>query len=196
MSGVRARIAGGASLRPSSWSRWPSWPPLHASLMHPADDAAASAASPALGKRLKRLLLDLLGLRPMRQQVAALCLRGEGEAQQVLLVPSRDSGRWLLPKGWPMRGRGLAGSALQEAWEEAGVRGRVHPQPVGRYQDIKRSARGGPDESLQVLVFRVDQVRLHDVFPEAGQRQRTWASPAEAANMVNDGSLAAFLRRL
>ncbi|MDO5505383.1 MAG: NUDIX hydrolase [Pseudoxanthomonas suwonensis] len=145
---------------------------------------------------LKRILRDLVGLRPIRLQVAALCLRGSGDARQVLLVTSRDTGRWLLPKGWPMRGKGLAASALEEAWEEAGVRGTVQPRSVGRYHDIKRAPGGAMDEPVRVLVFRVDDVRMHSEFPEAGQRERQWVSPAEAARMVEEGSLADLLRRV
>lgn len=55
------------------------------------------------------------------EQTAALCTHPQ--TGQVLLITSRDTGRWVLPKGWPMRGRSMAQAALIEAWEEAGVEG-------------------------------------------------------------------------
>ena len=59
--------------------------------------------------------------RPRRLQVAALCFRRTDTGCEVLLVTSRDTGRWVIPKGWPMEGKSSAESAAQEAWEEAGV---------------------------------------------------------------------------
>ena len=52
---------------------------------------------------------------------------------QVLLVTSRGSGRWILPKGWPMDGKTPAASAAQEAWEEAGVDGTPDSRPLGLF---------------------------------------------------------------
>ena len=60
--------------------------------------------------------------RPKRLQVAALCYRRDGDSKEVLLVTSRGTGRWILPKGWPIDGLDAGEAALQEAWEEAGVR--------------------------------------------------------------------------
>lgn len=144
---------------------------------------------------LKQLLGDLVGVRPQRLQVAALCLRGAPGAREVLMVTSRGSGRWILPKGWPVAGLDLPGSALQEAWEEAGVSGTVDPQPVGHYEDFKR-IEGDFGHPVRVQVYRVDDVRLDDAFPEAGQRQRRWASLDDAVELVNDGGLAGLLRTL
>lgn len=144
---------------------------------------------------LKRFLADLLGLRPRRMQVAALCLRGEGNAREVLLVTSRDSGRWLLPKGWPVAGRDLAGSAQQEAWEEAGVRGEVERRPVGRFHGFKGGP-GGLREEVTVLVFRIHSPRQSAEFPEAGQRRIGWFALDAAAAMVDESGLADFLRGL
>jgi len=57
------------------------------------------------------------------QQVAALVYRYEAEERQVLVITSRGTGRWVIPKGWPQVGRTLAETAAREAYEEAGVRG-------------------------------------------------------------------------
>lgn len=134
--------------------------------------------------------------RPRRLQVAALCTRGQGALTEVLLVTSRGTGRWVLPKGWPMRGRSAAQAALQEAWEEAGVRrGRVSDRPVGRYTAEKGLASGLP-VPVELLVFAVEVEDLRDDFPEAGQRRRVWVPPAEAAGMVLEPGLRDLLLRV
>ena len=66
-----------------------------------------------------------------RSQFGALCYRKAAGELQVLLITSRGTGRWIVPKGWPVRGQTPAGSALIEAYEEAGVRGVVHPVCLG-----------------------------------------------------------------
>ncbi|MDM7459888.1 MAG: NUDIX domain-containing protein, partial [Paracoccus sp. (in: a-proteobacteria)] len=78
-----------------------------------------------------RTIEMLLGRRPAAMQVGAICRdRVSGD---VLLVSSRGTGRWVIPKGWPMAGRSLAEAAAQEAWEEAGIRGRIHEGELGRF---------------------------------------------------------------
>ena len=52
--------------------------------------------------------------------------RAKGDQLEILLVTGRLSGRWIVPKGWPMRGKTMAKAAAQEAYEEAGVRGKVN----------------------------------------------------------------------
>ncbi|MBK5928093.1 NUDIX hydrolase [Rhodobaculum claviforme] len=148
---------------------------------------------------LFRLLDDTVGpmlRRPPQLQVAAVCTRAAPRGGcDVLLVTSRGTGRWILPKGWPMAGRTLAQAACQEAWEEAGVRGNVDPDPLGHYTTEKVTD-GGLPMPCRVEVFRV---HVHDVrkdFPEAGQRTRRWVSPAEAATMVREPGLRALLLTL
>ena len=81
-------------------------------------------------------------LEPRFTQLAALCWRKSGSGREVLLVSS-SAGRWILPKGWPMRGRTEGEAALREAWEEGGVaRGRVERRPLGEYMAIKRTPEG------------------------------------------------------
>ncbi len=148
---------------------------------------------------ISRFLNDLLGFRPRQLQVAALCLRGEGSKLEVLLITSRRARkrppRWILPKGWPIAGKDLAGSARQEAWEEAGVRGRLNTEPVGSYlheylQD------GNLVRQVEVRVFRLDQATLADDYPEAGQRERRWWTLEDAASAVEQPGLAELLRQL
>ncbi|RMH87546.1 NUDIX domain-containing protein [Lysobacter pythonis] len=142
-----------------------------------------------------RFLRNILGRRPRHLQVAALCLRGAGESREVLLITTRGRGRWILPKGWPMKDRGLAAAALQEAWEEAGVIGAVGETALGRYRYLK-PGRGRGKSWLEVWVFPVEVRELAEDYPEAGQRQRRWWPLAEAVGIVEEPQLAAFLRRL
>ncbi|MDO5058276.1 MAG: NUDIX hydrolase [Lautropia sp.] len=144
-----------------------------------------------------RILRDLLGFRPRRLQVAALCLRGQGTTQEVLMVTNRGRKRrrWILPKGWPMNGLDLPSSAQQEAWEEAGAKGPVRPEPVGQYLHTNVHAEDFVQQ-LEVRVYRIDEPSLHDDYPEAGQRERRWLPLAEAAGIVDQPGLASLLRRL
>lgn len=137
----------------------------------------------------------LLGRRPPRLQVAALCLRRRGGKQEVLLISSLDTGRWVLPKGWPMRGRSLAGAALREAWEEAGVNGAIAHEPLGHFTYAKRS-RTGLARPVKVAVYPVQVRRMENGYPEEGRRKLAWVSPAKAASMVAEPDLSALLAEL
>lgn len=139
----------------------------------------------------KSFLMPLL-VRPARYQVAALCHRGTGNATRILLITSRDTGRWVLPKGWPKRGHDAGGTALEEAWEEAGIKPAGRPSLVGRYHYEKRLD-GGLPMPTRVEVFAIPVSGLHDDFPEKGQRERVWMSPADAAAAVHEPDLAELL---
>ena len=132
--------------------------------------------------------------RPKRLQVAALCYRRKGADKEVLMITSRDTGRWIIPKGWPMRGKTDAEAALQEAWEEAGVKSAsIEGEPIGSFAYDKVLNDGLPlPVEAQVYSIKVD--RLSDNFPEAGERKRAWMSPREAANLVDEPQLQEILR--
>ena len=133
--------------------------------------------------------------RPDRLQVAALCYRGEASARKILLVTSRDTGRWIIPKGWPITGKDAAGAALQEAWEEAGVKkGDIADEPLGTYGYEKELSTGLPVQ-VETLVFPVEVTKLTDKYPEADERDRKWVSPENAAKMVNEPELKALIRQ-
>jgi len=131
----------------------------------------------------------------MAEQVAALCWRLHKGRTQVLMVTSRDTGRWVLPKGWPMAGKPSEVAAAREAWEEAGVEGLVKTQPIGRYcyDKIRPNAVPLP---CRVDVFPLRVQRLKAAFPEHKQRRRKWFSAAEAATLVAEADLATLLAHL
>lgn len=141
-------------------------------------------------------VLSPLLQRPKRMQVAALCYRGKGDAKEVLMITSRDTGRWIIPKGWPMRGKDSPEAALQEAWEEAGVRNSTaKSDPIGRYtyDKVKESGLAVP---VETYVYPVAVKDLADDFPEAQERTRKWMRPDEAANHVRERELKSILRAL
>ncbi|NHF73601.1 NUDIX hydrolase [Paracoccus xiamenensis] len=142
---------------------------------------------------LRDLLGRMLGRRPPALQVGALCLHPE--TGKVLMVTSRGTGRWIIPKGWPMDGRSTGGAALREAWEEAGVRGEVEERPLGRYSYDKKLTRG-LSAPVEVQVHLVRVAGLDRDFPERKQRRRRWFSPTEAAKLVDEPGLATLMRRL
>ena len=132
---------------------------------------------------------------PEAAQVAALCWRMHKGRVQVLLVTSRDTGRWVLPKGWPMAGKTADAAAEREAWEEAGVEGLVQALPVGRYCYDKIR----PDATVLrccVEIFPLRVRRLKSEFPEHKERRRKWFSAGEAASLVAEAELGDLLRRL
>ncbi|MAC79899.1 MAG: NUDIX hydrolase [Rhodobacteraceae bacterium] len=129
----------------------------------------------------------------MRTQFAALCHRRRAGRTEVLLVTSRGTGRWIAPKGWPVAGLTPAETALQEAWEEAGVRGRVEDLCLGLYSYVK-IVEDGPDLPCVVMVYPVKVKALARRYPEAGQRRRKWLTPAKAADRVDEPELARILR--
>lgn len=148
-----------------------------------------------LSKAWGNYVLPLLQ-RPRRLQVAALCYAMDGGEKKILLITSRDTGRWVLPKGWPMRGKDGSASAMQEAWEEAGVLGlRLSGDPVGSYTYDKIKDSGLPIP-VEVLVYPVAVRELADDFPEKDERTRQWFTPAEAATLVHEPSLQTLLRSL
>ncbi|TRW98660.1 NUDIX hydrolase [Paracoccus sp. M683] len=141
----------------------------------------------------RRSFQMILGRRPPALQVGAICRNPE--TGQVLLITSRDTGRWVIPKGWPMEGRSLAHAALQEAWEEAGVRGKVEMGELGRFRYDKRQDSGFA-LPVEVALYPVEVLELAVDFPEHDERSRKWFTPAEAAELVEETGLQAVLRGL
>lgn len=131
----------------------------------------------------------------MAEQVAALCWRLHKGRIQVLLVTSRDTGRWVLPKGWPMSGKPSQTAAAREAWQEAGVEGQVQALSIGQYCYDKIRPDAAPLRCC-VSIFALRVRRLKADFPEHKERHRKWFSPGEAAGVVAEGDLSALLARL
>jgi 8-oxo-dGTP pyrophosphatase MutT (NUDIX family) len=136
---------------------------------------------------------DSAGRGKVRTQYGALCYRIEQGRPMVLLVTSRRTGRWVTPKGWPCEGLSPERSAAREAWEEAGVIGKVSDRSVGAYRYEKHRKRGAPQPCVVTLFpLRVEQ--LADDYPEAHQRRRLWFRASTATEVVKEPELAQILR--
>lgn len=137
--------------------------------------------------------LDVSHKHDVRTQFGALCYRVQDDRVQVLLISSRGTGRWIVPKGWPMDGETPAGAAATEAYEEAGVEGKVSDTCLGIYTYTKTIPKGD-NLPIVVAVFPFKVKRLLKDFPEAGQRKRKWFSLKKAAALISEPELVPLIR--
>ena len=130
-------------------------------------------------------------LKP-KAQFAALPWRMIDESVEVLMITSRISRHWLIPKGWPMPGKSDAAAAAQEAFEEAGIRGGVSSHAIGAYSYDKLRPGAGPVPCVvNVYSLRVE-TELSD-WKEASTRERRWMKLGEAASLAFEPGLADLL---
>jgi len=113
---------------------------------------------------------------------------------EILLVTSRETGRWVIPKGWPIKGKTPSASAAQEAREEAGVVGEVAKSALGAYNYVKFLA-NGEGQPCKVRVFPLKVVDQLEDWPEKHQRIAKWFLSDEAAAAVQEPGLARIIRK-
>ncbi len=131
---------------------------------------------------------------PPSVQVGALCWRrGPGGVPKILLITSRDTGRWVIPKGWPMRKRTDAEAAAREAYEEAGVKGAIVERGLGLFS-YEKGLGQGRRMTCVVRVFALEVREMLRTYPETGQRRMKWFSRDKAARRVAEPELAALIR--
>ncbi len=130
----------------------------------------------------------LFGGMPCRLQVAALPWRASGGEVEVLMVTSRQTRRWVLPKGWPEAGEQLHEAAAREAAEEAGVEGSVSNFELGRFFYGKELS-SGLERRCEVLVFPLEVAHTGENWPERKQRDRRWFRARDAALLVREPDL-------
>jgi 8-oxo-dGTP pyrophosphatase MutT (NUDIX family) len=128
-------------------------------------------------------------------QYAALPYRVDGRQVQVLLITSRGTRRWVIPKGWPMNGLKPQDTAITEAAEEAGIVGEIADRPIGSYRYLKQ-LKGEQTVAVQVIVFPFLVSGHVQAFKEQGQRGSRWFRYQDAANMVAEPSLRRLIREL
>lgn len=128
-------------------------------------------------------------------QIGALCWRMRKGGPEILLITSRETKRWVIPKGWPMPHLVHSNAAKQEAYEEAGIIGRVQRKPLGTFSYDKMR----PDGSAQpckVLVFALAYEAKAENWPERKERRREWFEPHEAAKKVSEPGLKVLITLL
>jgi 8-oxo-dGTP pyrophosphatase MutT (NUDIX family) len=139
--------------------------------------------------------------RAVRIQYGALPYRfNDDAALEFLLVTTRQSKQWIIPKGWPIKGLRPAKSAAREAFEEAGVRGRVHVKSIGLFAYDKSLDGNGIRVTCEVRVFPLLVKRQSETWPEIEQRVVQWVAPDKALTLIRDPELkalvAAFIKRI
>jgi 8-oxo-dGTP pyrophosphatase MutT (NUDIX family) len=122
-----------------------------------------------------------------RLQYAALPWR-LAERLEVMLVSSRETRRWIIPKGWPMAGRSASAAAAIEAMEEAGLLGVIAQESFGHYFYVKKFSRG-ETALCRVEVFPLQVQRQREDWPEKDQRVTQWFPAEEAMELVSDPEL-------
>ncbi|HTU52769.1 MAG TPA: NUDIX hydrolase [Acetobacteraceae bacterium] len=146
----------------------------------------ASKGNPAKKKSARKPAVRLqYGALPFRKSKAA--------GLEVLLVTSRQTKRWIIPKGWPIRGLGPSRSAAREAYEEAGVRGTVGSKSIGRYLYSKFLDEKAIAVPCEVRVFALRVRRQEKVWPEWRQRAIRWFLPADAVEAAEESGLKALI---
>lgn len=128
----------------------------------------------------------------LSQYAALAWRRGETGGVEVLLITSRETRRWVIPKGWPIRGLRPHQAAAREAWEEAGVEGRPGARKLGVFDYDKRLS-GGQLQPVRVEVYPLEVLEIHESWPEVSQRERRWLSAPEAATLVGEPGLSSLL---
>ena len=145
-----------------------------------AQKSAAKAAAKRAGKRL---------------QYGALPYRAGDDGLKVMLVTSRETKRWVIPKGWPMKDRKPHAAAKREAFEEAGVRGEIGKRSIGTFKYDKR-LNSEATVTCKVEVFPLKVREEAETWPERGEREGRWFSPDEAAGVVAEAELREIIRKL
>ncbi len=138
--------------------------------------------------------------KAIRIQQGALPYRFRPDGSiEILLVTSRQTRRWIIPKGWPIKGLKPAKSAAREAYEEAGVRGTMAAKSIGSFI-YDKWLEDGVTVPCEVRVFPLLVERQHKSWPERDQRETRWLTPAAALALLEDPGLrdvlATFVARL
>jgi 8-oxo-dGTP pyrophosphatase MutT (NUDIX family) len=147
---------------------------------------------PQSHEHLAERVRKLFGTVPLRLQVAALPWREQDGNVEIMLITSRDTGRWVLPKGWPEAREPLCNAAAREAGEEAGLSGTISPFEAGRYFYAK-ALPGGEEVPCEVLVFPLQVADVAERWKEKHARKRRWVACAEAERMVAERDLAQII---
>ncbi len=126
-------------------------------------------------------------------QYAALPYRIVRRRVEIMLITSRDTRRWVIPKGWPMKGLKPQDAAAAEAAEEAGLIGEVESRPIGSYRYMKQ-LKANNAIAVQVILFPLRVQSQVDSWKEQGQREFRWFRYQRAASLVAEPSFRRLIR--
>jgi 8-oxo-dGTP pyrophosphatase MutT (NUDIX family) len=139
------------------------------------------------------LKIDPQAADAAREQYAALPWRRDDDGRvEVLLITSRETRRWIIPKGWPKADEGPRASALREAFEETGVKGVVSAKPLGEYH-YEKLLKNGRSQRVGVTVYALETTRERKSWPEKLVREKMWITPDVAAGLVDEPELQALI---
>lgn len=126
------------------------------------------------------------------RQSAVVAYRLDADHPKVMMITSRSRQRWVLPKGHICEGQRARTAAANEAFEEAGVRGRLARRKIGTY--LYKKPDEAEDRRYKVKVFPMEVDRVADDWPEMRERERKWMNFPAAVNAVNEPELKVLLR--
>ena len=156
-------------------------------------DSMGSFETRPMGKKSDRLRPE--PDREPRTQYAALPWRKRDDGVvEMRLITSRESKRWVIPKGGPMKDKTPEAAAAQEAYEEAGVIGKPSHKSLGIYHYDKR-LRSGRLQHVRVMVYPLEVREERDIWPEMAERDRNWTTPGDAAGLVDEPELKTLLAK-
>jgi 8-oxo-dGTP pyrophosphatase MutT (NUDIX family) len=125
-------------------------------------------------------------------QFGALPYRYERDGLEIMLITSRETRRWIIPKGWPMLGKKPHEVAAVEAYQEAGIKGVAGKKPIGTYPYPKLFP-DGEERLCLVTVFPLRVILEERKWREMAERERSWFQKDIAAGLVEEGGLAQII---
>ncbi len=128
------------------------------------------------------------------RQVAALPFRESATGEiEVMLLTSRETSRFIIPKGWPMKKLPDWKAAGVEARQEAGLIGAVGRNPIGSYQYWKRLK--SVFVPVSVAVFAMEVKKEKPAWREMGMRQKRWLTVKDAVSLIDEPDLSGLIER-
>ncbi|ESQ78749.1 NUDIX hydrolase [Asticcacaulis sp. YBE204] len=135
-------------------------------------------------------------ITPPANQYAALPYRLTADGNlEFLLITSRGSGQWIIPKGKPIAGMTSAETAAREAFEEAGVQGDIGDAPIGRFAYVKDQGQITERFVPGVEVYPLKVTGTLTLWPEFGQRQILWCDTLTALGKIDLEALRTIVRQ-
>jgi 8-oxo-dGTP pyrophosphatase MutT (NUDIX family) len=134
--------------------------------------------------------------KPILEAAALACRRRKDGELSILLVSKRRSGKWGVPKGRLDGNLTFGEVAAKEAFEEAGIKGRVSPNSIGMFRVKKRTPSRQHSQVIEVWVYLMEVTKCLHEWPEKGKREIRWVSCETAAQQLREPMLADICHRL